>query len=76
MSSKSLDKKSVKIEFQEEEYFDLKHVVIPFSLVFLKNEKFIYDGSERIPFNKRDLLYKTILLQEFSHCLKSKGRGP
>jgi len=72
MSSKSLDKKFVKIEFKEE---DLKRVVIPFSSVFLKNEKFIYDGSEKVPFSKRDPLYKTILLQEFSGIIKMFRRN-
>ncbi|MHA1987205.1 MAG: hypothetical protein ACW98D_11240 [Promethearchaeota archaeon] len=66
MSSKSIVKKFVKIdEFTDEEYFDLKRVIIPYSLVFLKGEQFIYNGTEKIPFSKRDPLYKTILLNEF-----------
>ena len=66
MSSKSIDKKFVKIdEFKDEEYFDLKCVIIPLSLVFLKTEQFIYDGTEKIPFSKRDPLYKKILNNEF-----------
>ena len=66
MSSKSIDKKFVKIdEYKDEENFDLKHIIIPFSLVFLKDEKFIYEGCEKIPFNKRDSLYQEILLNEF-----------
>jgi len=66
MSSKSLDKKFVEIdEFKDEEYFDLKRVIVPFSLVFLKDEQFIYDGTEKIPFSKRDPLYKKILNNEF-----------
>ena len=66
MSSKSIDKKFVKIdEYKDEEFFDLKRVIIPFSLVFLKVGKFIYDGSEKIPFSRRDPLYKKILLNEF-----------
>ena len=66
MSSKSIEKNFVEIEQKEEEYFDLKRVVIPFSLVFLKNEQFIYNGTEKIPFSKRDPLYKAIILHEFS----------
>ena len=66
MSSKSIDKKIVEIdEFKDEEYFDLKRVIVPFSLVFLKDEQFIYDGTEKIPFSKRDTLYKKILNNEF-----------
>ncbi len=72
MSSRSIKKKFVKIEYKEEaEYFDLKRVVIPFSLFFPKDERFIYDGNEKIPFNKRDPLYKTILLQEFSDSIRN-----
>ena len=70
MSSKSIEKKFVEIEQKEEEYFDLKRVIVPFSLVFLKGEQFIYNGTEKIPFSKRDPLYKTILLQEFSDVIK------
>lgn len=69
MSSKSIEKKFVEIEQKEEEYFDLKRVIIPFSLVF-QGEQFIYNGTEKIPFSKRDPLYKTILLQEFSDVIK------
>lgn len=76
MSSKSIEKKIIKIEYKEEdEYFDLKRVVTPFSLFFLKDERYIYDGSEKIPFNKRDPLYKTAFLHEFSNSLrKTKGK--
>ena len=71
MSSKSI-KKFVKIEYkEEEEFFDLKRVVTPFSLFFLKDERYIYDGSEKILFSRRDPLYKTILLQEFSDSLRN-----
>lgn len=65
MSSKSIEKKFIEFEQKEEEYFDLKRVIIPFSLVFLKSEQFIYNGTEKIPFSKRDPLYKAIFLQEF-----------
>jgi hypothetical protein len=72
MSSRSIKKKFVKIEYKEEaEYFDLKRVVIPFSLFFPKDEIFIYDGNEKIPFSKRDPLYKTILLREFSDGVRN-----
>jgi len=69
MSSESIKKRFVEIEYEEDD-FSLKRIIIPFSLFFLKNERFIYDGSERIPFNERDPLYKTILLQEFSSSIR------
>ena len=64
MSSKAIKRKFVKIEYEEEDNFDVKHISIPFSSFFPKKQKFIYDGSEKMPF--RDSLFKTILLQEFS----------
>ncbi len=70
MSSKSIKKRFVEIEY-EEEVLNLKRIIIPFSLFFLKDERFIYDGSEKIPFGKRDPLYKTILLQEFSDNVRN-----
>lgn len=66
MSSKSIEKKFVNIEVIEDDNFDLKRVIIPFSLVFPKREHFIYDGSEKMPFSKRDLLYQAIFLNEFN----------
>ncbi len=66
MSSKSPEKRFVKFEYKEEDYFDLKRAIIPFSYIFRKDEKFIYDGSEKMLFSKRDPLYKDILLREFS----------
>jgi len=71
MSSKSIDKKFVLTEYKEEEIFNLKRVIIPFSLFFLKDERLVYDGSEKIPFSKRDPLYKTILLHEFSDSIRN-----
>ncbi len=71
MSSKSITKRFVKIEYKEEDVFNLKSVIIPFSLFFLKDERFTYDGREKMPFDKRDPLFKIILLQEFSGILKN-----
>ena len=65
MSSKSIEKKFVKIENKEEDNFDVKNCVIPFSLVFPRAERFIYDGTEKMTFSKRDPLYQAIFLQEF-----------
>jgi len=71
MSSKSPGKRFVKIEYKEEEDLDLKRVVIPFSYYFRKDERFIYDGSEKIPFSKRNASYRSILLQEFGEKVRS-----
>jgi hypothetical protein len=71
MSSKAINKKFVKIEFEEEDGFDLNRIIIPFSLFFPKNEHFIYDGSEKIPFSKRDPSFKTIFLQEFTEDVRN-----
>lgn len=65
MSSKPIERKFVKIEVKEEVNFDVKNCIIPFSLLFPKGERYIYDGSEKLPFSKRDPLYQTIFLQEF-----------
>lgn len=70
MSSKSVEKKFVKFEYKEEDYLDLKHCIIPFSYFFRRKERFIYDGNEKIPFRKRDSLYKSIFLQEFKDSIK------
>lgn len=66
LSSKAIERKFVRIECEEEERFDIKHISIPFSSFFRKEQKFIYDGSEKMPFIIRESLFKTILLQEFS----------
>jgi hypothetical protein len=71
MSSKSVDKKFVEVENKEEDFLDLKRIIIPFSSLFSKDEKFIYDGTEKLPFSRRDPLYKVILLQEFRGCFKA-----
>ena len=70
MSSKSIDKKFVKIEYEEEDHFDVKHCIIPFSELFPKPEVFIYDGTEKMSFRKRESLFRTILLQEFCDAVK------
>jgi hypothetical protein len=65
MSSKSVDEKSVHIEFETKEVFQVKDITIPYSLIFRKQESFIYSGEEKISFKKRHPLYKLILLNEF-----------
>lgn len=65
MSSKPVDKKTVHIEFETKEVFQVKDITIPYSLIFRKQESFIYSGGEKIPFDKRHPLYKSVLLNEF-----------
>lgn len=71
MSSRSIKKNFGKIDDKEEEYFDLKRVITPFSLFFLKNEEFIYDTGEKVPFSRRIPLYKSILLHEFDDSIRN-----
>ncbi|MHA2036248.1 MAG: hypothetical protein ACW98X_07430 [Promethearchaeota archaeon] len=72
MSSKSVDKKHMKIEYTEERILDLKNIITPFSRLILNKEQFIYDGNERIPFHKRDPLYQSTLLHEFGESVRNK----
>jgi len=65
MSSKSVDKKNHEIEYDIRESFQIKNLIIPFSLFFGNQESYIYSGEEKIPFKKRNPLYKVILLNEF-----------
>ena len=65
MSSKSVDKKYHEIEYDIRESFQIKNLIIPFSLFFGNQESCIYSGEEKIPFKKRHPLYKVILLNEF-----------
>ena len=65
MSSKSVDKKYHEVEHDIRESFQVKNVIIPFSLFFGTQEDYIYSGEEKIPFKNRHPLYRVILLNEF-----------
>lgn len=65
MSSKSVDKKHHEIEYDIRESFQIKNIIIPFSLFCGNRERYIYSGEEKIPFKERHPLYKAILLNEF-----------
>ena len=65
MSSKSIDRKAVHLDDEVKESFQVKDIVIPYSLFFRKQEPFIYSGQEKMTFEKRHPLYKTIMLNEF-----------
>jgi len=43
----------------------VKAIFVPFSSFFGIREKFIYTGEEKIPFQKKHPLYKSIMLDEF-----------
>ncbi len=53
-----------------ESRFIINQVSIPLSRL-IKNQRTvdIYTGEEKIPFDKRDPLYKTILRKEFSNAI-------
>jgi len=49
----------------------LSKIVIPFSEVLgTSNVPDVYMGYEKIPFERRDPLYKTIMRQEFGNAIK------
>ena len=65
MSSKSIDKEYLEIEYDIRDSFQYKNLFIPFSSIFKNQESYIYSGGEKIPFKKRHPIYKVILLNEF-----------
>lgn len=75
MSSKSIKRKFKNIieENLTEEPVDVKELVIAFS-DFIKSKSFIYNGHEKIPFNKRHPIYQAIFRNEFTTELKHNMR--
>lgn len=65
MSSKSIDKKGYKFNYDIRDTLQIKNIIIPFTSIFINQERYIYSGEEKIPFKKRDPFYITILLNEF-----------
>ena len=65
MSSKSIEQKVVHLEVEIKDSFQVKDIVIPYSLFFRRQEPFIYSGQEKMEFEKRHPLYKSIILNEF-----------
>ena len=50
----------------------LSEIIIPFSEVLkASNVPDIYVGYEKIPFEKRDPMYKSIMRQEFADAMRS-----
>ncbi len=71
MSSKSSDKDYQKMQVQGlEEPLKLTPFIIPFSR-FSKSEKFIYYGSEKIPFHERHPVYQSLMKKEFAEGIKT-----
>ena len=65
---------SVVLEIMDYENFEslLSKIVIPFSeLIGGSNIPDVYAGSEKIPFEKRNPLYQTIMKQEFTDTLRT-----
>ena len=61
--------KIVEVEQEVEEsdvFLDISRLIIPFSVAFNTNHTpDIYDGEELIPFEKKDSLFKKLLIDEF-----------
>lgn len=54
--------------FERDYYSNLSEAVIPFTnFGERKEDKYIYHGHEKIPFEKRDPSYQKILKREFLH---------
>ena len=70
MSSKKKLNKIIILDLESnifEDSFNISSLIIPFSALFNENESppDIYTGEELIPFWKRDMKFKEILLHEF-----------
>ncbi|KKL51337.1 hypothetical protein LCGC14_2296470 [marine sediment metagenome] len=73
MSSKIEKKKYQEPKGLKDELFDVKIIILPFSLIHGTKEEFIYTGEEKIPFRKRHPIYVSIFLNEFSEYLKTRS---
>ncbi|MFX1365882.1 MAG: hypothetical protein ACFFCE_17365 [Promethearchaeota archaeon] len=71
MSSKTLDKKFEGIIEEDivKQPINLKQFIIPFS-EFGRSTKYIYLGTEKIPFRERYPTYQMILTNEFAKAIK------
>jgi hypothetical protein len=62
----------IKISGYEAIELVLSKIIIPFSEVLkASNVPDIYVGYEKIPFEKRDPMYKSIMRQEFADAMRS-----
>jgi hypothetical protein len=65
MSSRAIDKRYHENEYEITKPLHLKDIIIPYSQFYGNQERFIYTGEEKIPFQNRHPLYKIIMLNEF-----------
>ena len=70
MSSEIKKRKYQGLEEQIEENFDVKTIILPFSLMSGKKEEYIYTGGEKLPFRKRHPEYKRLFMSEFAKDLE------
>ncbi len=62
----------IKISEYESVELVLSKIIIPFSEVLkASNAPDIYFGNEKIPFEKRNPIYKSIMRQEFADAMRS-----
>ena len=70
--NKKLESLIIKISDYDSIEVILSELIIPFSEVLkTSNTLDIYCGYEKIPFEKRDPLYKSIMRQEFADAMRS-----
>ncbi len=73
-ASKKEECEPIIIEIMEYDNIDvvLSKAIIPFSEILgASNTPYVYMGHEKIPFEKRDPAYKTLMKQEFCDALRS-----
>ena len=58
----------------KEELKSLKHIISSFSNFINESKKDIYTGDEKIPFKKRNEVYKKIFIYEFEYAIKQFQR--
>ena len=78
-AKKEEDRGPIIIEIVNYENIDvvLSKIIIPFSEVLgTSNVPDVYMGYEKIPFEKRDPLYQTIMRQEFSKVARVLKNDP
>jgi len=66
MSSNIKKRKYQEPEEPIEKNFNIKTVILPFSLMPGKKDEYIYIGGEKMPFSKRHPVYQEIFLSEFA----------
>jgi hypothetical protein len=73
-ASKKEEQEPIIIEISEYDRFEtlLSKIIIPFSEVLkASTAPNIYFGYEKIPFEKRNPTYKSIMRQEFANAMRS-----